>query len=95
MRTFQIIKKPLVTEKGTNAQQERNQYFFAVDPRATKCDVRQAVEKIFKVKVEDVRTMNVRGKLKRVGQNMGRLPAWKKACVTLKQGDRIEYLEGA
>ena len=95
MKTFNVIKKPLVTEKGTVAQQESNQYFFAVDPMATKYDVRDAVEGIFKVHVESVRTMNVPGKFKRVGANLGRTSAWKKAIVTLKAGERIEFLEGA
>ncbi len=95
MKKFDIIKKPLVTEKGTVAQQSANQYFFAVDTRATKYDVRSAVETVFKVKVENVRTMNVPGKFKRVGKNVGRTSAWKKAIVTLKEGDRIEFLEGA
>ncbi|MFH0799866.1 MAG: 50S ribosomal protein L23 [Pseudomonadota bacterium] len=95
MRTFQVIKKPLVTEKGTIAQQSANQYCFAVDPRSTKQDVSNAVENIFKVKVQGVRTMNVGGKMKRVGKSAGRTSAWKKAIVTLKEGDRIEFLEGA
>ncbi len=94
MRTFQVIQKPLVTEKGTLAQQQ-NQYCFAVDRRATKYDVANAVRTIFKVKVKSVRTMNVGGKLKRVGQTLGRTSDWKKAIVTLKEGDRIEHLEGA
>lgn len=95
MRQFQVIKKPLVTEKGTAAQQVANQYFFEVDPRATKHDVRTAVEGIFKVKVTSVRTLNILGKLKRVGAHAGRKSSWKKAVVTLKTGDRIEFLEGA
>ena len=95
MKTYEIIKKPLVTEKGTLAQQSANQYFFAVDPKATKYDVRSAVETVFKVKVESVRTMNLAGKFKRVGKSAGRTSAWKKAIVTLKEGDRIEFLEGA
>lgn len=95
MKTYDTIKKPLVTEKGTLAQQSSNQYFFAVDPRATKHDVRSAVETAFKVRIETVRTMNVPGKFKRVGKNVGRTSAWKKAIVTLREGDRIEFLEGA
>lgn len=95
MRKFQIIKGPLVTEKGTRAEQVANQYCFEVDPRATKYDVRGAVEGIFKVTVTGIRTMNNMGKMKRVGVNFGRKPAWKKAVVTLKEGDRIEFLEGA
>ena len=95
MKTHQIIKKPLVTEKGTLAQQAANKYFFAVDTRATKQDVCRAVEEIFKVKVSNVHTMNVRGKLKHVGKSFGCASDWKKAVVTLKEGDRIEFLEGA
>lgn len=95
MRKFQVIKRPLVTEKGSRAQTLANQYFFEVDPRATKHDLRDAIENIFKVTVTGVRTMNNMGKLKRVGANSGRKPAWKKAVITLKEGDRIEFLEGA
>lgn len=95
MKTTHVIKRPLVTEKGTLAQQAANQYCFAVDPKATKTDVRSAVEGIFKVKVSSVRTMNVPGKFKRVGRHLGRTSAWKKAVVTLREGDRIEFLEGA
>lgn len=94
MKTYNVIKKPLVTEKGSQAQQA-NKYFFAVDPAATKHDVCNAVEEIFKVKVEDVHTMNMPSKYKRVGSNIGRTSEWKKAIVTLKEGDRIEFLEGA
>lgn len=95
MKTFQVIKKPLVTEKGAAAQQSSNQYFFAVDPRATKNDIADAVAGIFKVGVTAVRTMNIQGKEKRVGQNIGHTSDWKKAIVTLREGDRIEFLEGA
>lgn len=90
MKTFDIIKKPLVTEKGAVAQQNSNQYFFSVDPRATKTDVKLAVEKLFNVKVTEVRTMNILGKTKIVGRSIGRKSDWKKAIVTLKEGDRIE-----
>lgn len=95
MKTSHVIQKPLVTEKGTLAQQVANQYFFSVHPKATKYDVRAAVEMIFKVHVVNVRTMNIMGKMKRVGNKVGRKAAWKKAIVTLKTGDRIEFLEGA
>jgi Ribosomal protein L23 len=94
VKTFQIIKSPLVTEKSSVGQ-ALNKYFFAVDPKATKHDVRSAVQEIFKVKVISVQTMNLSGKWKRVGKNEGSTPAWKKAIVTLKEGDRIEFLEGA
>jgi large subunit ribosomal protein L23 len=94
VKTYEIIKRPLVTEKST-AQQAVNQYCFAVDPRATKYDVKNAVSTIFKVKVEKVHTLQMPQKFKRVGRNMGRTSAWKKAIVTLREGDRIEFLEGA
>lgn len=95
MKTIHVIKRPLVTEKGTLAQQAANQYFFEVDPKATKHDIRAAVEGLFKVRVAGVRTMNVPGKFKRVGKSLGKTSAWKKAAVTLREGDRIEVLEGA
>ena len=95
MKIHQVIKKPLVTEKGAKAQQEANKYFFAVDPKATKNDICAAVEGIFKVKVSRINTSNMQGKTKRVGVKVGRTSAWKKAVVTLKEGDRIEFLEGA
>lgn len=94
MKIKEIIKRPLVTEKSSMCQGAHNQYFFEVDVRATKSDVRSAVESIFKVKVTDVKTMNVFGRRKRVGRNIGVTSDWKKAMVTLKQGDRIEFLEG-
>ncbi len=95
MNTFEIIKRPIVTEKSSVAQQEHNSYCFAVDRRATKHDVRDAVETIFRVSVTNVRTSRVPGRYKRVGRNVGKTSPWKKAIVTLKEGDRIEFLEGA
>jgi len=92
---FDVIKKPLVTEKSSLVQQEYNQYCFKVDRHATKYDVREAVQTVFKVKVTDVRTSKVPGKYKRVGKSTGKTSAWKKAIVTLKEGDRIDFLEGA
>jgi len=89
-----VLKRPLVTEKSTALQAAANQYFFEVDQKATKHDIRNAVESIFKVHVTSVRTSNVFGKLKRVGRNVGTTSDWKKAMVTLKEGDRIEILEG-
>ena len=95
MRTFQVIKKPLVTEKGAKAQEASNQYYFEVDSLATKYDISNAIKEIFKVKVEAVRTMNMPAKFKRVGKSMGRTSNWKKAVVTLKEGEKIDFLEGA
>lgn len=93
MRVHQVLRRPLITEKSTARQGEANQYFFEVDKKATKQDVRSAVKSIFKVNVTSVRTMNVRGKRKRVGKNVGMTSDWKKAIVTLKEGERIEMLE--
>jgi large subunit ribosomal protein L23 len=90
---YQIIKGPLITEKGTIQKEMANQYAFVVDRRANKVEIKTAVEKIFNVKVADVRTQNVRGKLKRFRQFWSRKPHWKKALVTLKEGS-IEIFEG-
>lgn len=88
-----LIKKPLITEKTTKLMEE-NKYCFLVDPKANKTEIRQAIEKIFKVKVKAVNTMNMMGKLKKMGRYQGRRPNWKRAIVTLEKGSRIEYFEG-
>jgi large subunit ribosomal protein L23 len=90
----QIIKKPLITEKSTRQKEAGNQIAFVVDPQATKIEIRQAVEKLFKVKVQRVHTMNLVGKRKRMGRFIGWKSDWKKAIVTLREGDRIEFFEG-
>ena len=90
-----IIRRPLVTEKSTRQKEEGRQYAFEVDPEANKIEIQHAVEHLFKVKVEQVRTSNALGKLKRVGRKIGKRPDWKKAIVTLKEGDRIDFFEGA
>ncbi|MBW2638294.1 MAG: 50S ribosomal protein L23 [Deltaproteobacteria bacterium] len=94
MDIYSVIKKPLVTEKSTIARDEGNKYIFEVDRRATKIEIRNAVEKIFKVKVVTVRTMNFAGKKKRVGRIIGSRSDWKKAVVTLTPGSSIEVFEG-
>jgi len=76
-------------------KEEVNQFAFEVDPRANKIQIKESVEKSFKVSVLKVRTMNVRGKKKRLGRTEGRKSSWKKALVTLKAGESIEYFEGA
>jgi len=88
-----IIKRPLVTEKSTDLM-EQNKYCFVVDPRANKNQIKEAVEKMFNVKVKDVNTANVLGKVKRMGRYEGRRPNWKRAIVTLEPGNRIEFFEG-
>ena len=80
------IVRPIITEQTSLAYQEKGEYVFEVNPAANKQEIRQAVEKLFNVKVSGVWTMNVRGKAKRVGTNLGRRPHWKKAIVTLKEG---------
>ena len=94
MEIYQIIKRPLVTEKTTLAK-EANKYHFEVDRRANKIEIGQAVEKLFKVKVVNVRTMNMLGKKKRVGKVLGRKRDWKKAIVTLAPGSSIEIFQKA
>ena len=91
----QIILAPLVTEKGTFLSEKANQVLFRVRPDANKIEVKHAIETLFKVKVEKVRMNRYLGKLRRVGRNVGRLPQWKKAYVTLKEGDKIELFGGA
>lgn len=88
-----IIKRPIVTEKTTNEMQEMK-YTFEVDIRANKIEIKNAVEKLFNVKVKDVNTMRMTGKLKRMGLHSGRRPNWKKAVVTLEEGSKpIEIFE--
>jgi len=94
MELYQIIKRPLITEKSTLAREESGKYQFEVDRRANKIEIGQAIEKLFKVKVLDVRVMNVSGKKKRVGRNIGRTQDWKKAIVKLVPGNKIEIFDG-
>jgi large subunit ribosomal protein L23 len=94
MNIHDIIKGPIITEKLDKAREKLRQYSFIVDKKATKIDVARAVESLFKVSVEGVRTNVVHGKVKRVGKNIGRRPNYKKAIVTLKEGDKIELFEG-
>ena len=91
---FQIIKRPLVTEKTNMLREELNQFAFEIAPAANKVQVRQAVEKLFGVRVLDVRTINIRGKKKRLRRTVGKQPNWKKAVVTLHEEDTIGLFEG-
>ena len=88
------IVRPIVTEQSSAAYQERGEYTFRVASDATKTSIREAVEKLFGVKVTGVWTSNQRGKQRRVGQQVGRRPHWKKAVVKLRDGDTIEIFEG-
>ncbi len=91
----EIIQAPLVTEKGSLLGEKTNQVLFRVRPDANKVEVKKAVETLFKVKVLKVRMIRYLGKVRRVGKNAGRLPLWKKAYVTLKEGDKIDFFAGA
>jgi large subunit ribosomal protein L23 len=90
----QILIHPILSEKSVELKDERNQYYFRVNLNANKIEIRKAVEKRFGVTVASVRTINVGGKLKRMGAHAGRRADWKKAVVTLKPGDKIELVEG-
>jgi large subunit ribosomal protein L23 len=90
----QIIRRPLITEKGTELKNQANHYLFEVARDANKIEIKRAIESLFRVKVLQVRTISVQGKEKRVGRYVGRTPNWKKAVATLKEGDSIEFFEG-
>ena len=90
MNAFEIIKTVRLTEKGTRQSEKLNQYTIVADRMANKTQIRQAVQELFKVKVTKVNTLNVRGKVRRQRTaQAGRAPNWKKAIVTLKDGDKI------
>lgn len=91
---YEVLKRPLVTEKGNQLRDERNQYLFEVAMDATKPKIRAAVEQLFDVRVQEIRTAIVRGKVKRVGRHLGKRSNWKKAVVKLHPEDQIEIFEG-
>lgn len=96
MRVEDVIKRPLImTEKGSRLRDEDNQFLFEVDLRADKQDIKRAVEVLFDVTVENVNTLIVRGKMKRLGRSHAKKPNWKKAIVTLSEDDTIDFFEGA
>ena len=88
-----LIYQAIISEKGTLLRDEQNCYVFKVHPSANKIEIRKAIEKAFSVKVLDVKTINMKGKTKRLGRYQGRRSDWKKAIVKLKQGDSIEIFE--
>ena len=92
-REYSIIAAPVITEKGTFVNEIGNQVVFQVRPDANKLEIKHAVERLFKVKVLKVRTSNVLGKIRKVGRSSGRRPNWKKAYVTLGEGQRIDFFE--
>ena len=94
MNPYEIIRGPVITEKGSIQKELNNQLTFEVDRRANRVEIRHAVEKVFNVRVEKVRTMQIKGKVKRLGRSMGKRRSWKKAIVTLAEGQNIEFFEG-
>jgi large subunit ribosomal protein L23 len=94
MDKYQIIRRPVITERSTQLREQSNKFTFEVARNANKIEIRKAIEELFSVQVKAVRTMNVHGKWKRVGRNLGRRPDWKKAVVTLAEGQRIDLLDG-
>ena len=88
-----VIKRPMITERGSTMRETHNQYLFQVDPAANKLEIKQAIEHFFGVKVTQVRTANYRGKIKRMGRFSGKRADWKKAIVTLAEGDTIDLFD--
>lgn len=91
---YNVIVRPLVTEKSTDQHERLGAYSFVVARDANKVEIAKAIEELFNVKVRDVRTMQYRGKERRLGRHVGRRAAWKKAVVKLREGDSIEIFEG-
>jgi len=91
---YSIIKLPVITEKSTTLKSEANKVVFQVDIRAKKPEIKQAIEKLFGVTVLKVNTIKMKGKVKGFRGRQGKRPDWKKAIVTLKEGDKIEFFEG-
>lgn len=94
MIQYDIIKRPVITEKTSIQKEDANQITFEVDRRANRIEIRRAIEKIFKVRVANVHTMHVKGKVKRRGRIEGKRRDWKKAVVKLMPGEHIDFFEG-
>jgi len=93
---YQILQKPIVTEKSLAVKERIQTLCFKVDPHATKTEIREAVQTVFKVKVESVHTLSYIGKMRRRGRTVGHRPDWKKAYVKLRAGEKVpEYVESA
>jgi large subunit ribosomal protein L23 len=95
MDSTEVIVRPILTEKMTNLKELNNQYAFQVDRRANKIEIKSAIEQRFDVTVTNVRTINVRGKKRRMGRFEGKRAQWKKAIVTLQTDDVIDFVAGA
>ncbi|MBI3802903.1 MAG: 50S ribosomal protein L23 [Nitrospirae bacterium] len=94
MNRHDLIVRPVLTEKSTLLREGYNKYCFMVRPKANKTEVKRAVEETLNVKVESVHIVNVLGKEKRLGRFVGKRPDWKKAIVTLKEGEKLTLFEG-
>lgn len=92
---YDVLRGPLLTEKGTMLKETENKVLFKVAKNANKIEIKKAVEEIFKVKVDAVATINCKGKRKRMGRYEGKRPDWKKAIITLKKGEKLDIVEGA
>jgi len=91
---YSIIRKPLFTEKGSHLKESENKVLVEVSNDANKLEIKNAIEEIFKVKVEKVSTINRKGKWKRYGRSIGKRPDRKKAIITLKKGEKLDFIEG-
>lgn len=94
MDIYRVIKEPHIAEKANLVKEKHNQITLKVDKRANKIEIKSAVEQIFKKRVLTVNTINVEGKKRRMGRNIGKKPDWKKAIVKLAPGENIEFFEG-
>ena len=94
MRRYDIIHSPVVTEKTTLQKEINNQVTFKVDKKANRVEIKDAIERNFNIKVKQVRTVQIKGKVKQRGRIIGKRQDWKKAIVTLMPGQKIEFFEG-
>jgi large subunit ribosomal protein L23 len=95
MNQYDLVRRPVVTEKSSLIKEASNQYVFEVATYANKIEIAKAVERLFKVKVISVRVMNIEGKKRRLGRSVGKKPDWRKAIVKLSPKDKISFFEGA
>jgi large subunit ribosomal protein L23 len=94
-KIYSVVKKPLFTEKGAGLKESQNKILVEVSVDANKIEIKKSIEEIFKVKVDKVSTINVLGKWKRFGRSLGKRPDRKKAIITLKKGEKLDFIEGA
>jgi large subunit ribosomal protein L23 len=95
MNQYDVILRPIVTEKSSLMKEDGNRYVFEVAREANKIEIARAVEQLFKVKVVSVRVMNIEGKKRRLGKHTGKRPDWRKAIVKVNPKDKISFFEGA